>query len=85
MCVFDFEKTLIDYVLDRELVQEWMLIRKKRNLASCIFAFSTSISRIGRAGGEKMKISSMIQYPAPHPLLLTPYSLPLTPHSSPNP
>ena len=62
MCVFDFEKTLIDYVLDKELVQEWMLIRKKKNLASCIFAFSTSISRIGRAGGEKNELLQLIAF-----------------------
>ena len=60
VCVFDFKKALLDYGFERGLVEEWMVIRAKRNLVNSTFAFNTFISQIRKAGGEKNELLRII-------------------------
>ena len=57
---FDFKKSLIAYGFEKELVDEWMAIRNKRNAVNSEFAYNCFIAQIERAGGEKNELMRII-------------------------
>ena len=58
--VFNFRKSLLDYGFEKELVDEWMVIRKTKKAVNSEFAYNTFISQIVRAGGEKNELLRII-------------------------
>ena len=60
MRVFNFKKSLIEYGFDKELVDEWMVIRKKKRAVNSKFAFNSFIAQVERAGAEKNEIMRII-------------------------
>ena len=57
---FDFKKSMLAYGFDKELVDEWMVIRKKKNSVNSEFAFNCFISQVEKAGAEKNKLLKII-------------------------
>ena len=57
---FDFKKSMLAYGFDKELVDEWMVIRKKKNSVNSEFAFNCFISQVERTGAEKNEVMRII-------------------------
>jgi hypothetical protein len=58
--VFDFKKSLLDYGFEKELVDEWMIIRNKKKAVNSEFAYNSFISQVKRAGAEKNELLRII-------------------------
>ena len=56
VCVFNFRKSLLDYGFKKELVDEWLTIRKKKKAVNSQFSFNSFISQIERTGAEKNEV-----------------------------
>ena len=58
--VFDFKKSLLDFGFEKELVDEWMIIRNKKKAVNSEFAYNSFISQVKRAGAEKNELLRII-------------------------
>ena len=58
--VFNFQKALLEYGFDKELVDEWMVIRKNKRAVNSEFAFNSFIAQVERAGAEKNEVLRII-------------------------
>ena len=58
--VFDFKKSLLDYGFEKELVDEWMIIRNKKKAVNSEFAYNSFILQVERAGAEKNELLRII-------------------------
>ena len=47
---------MLDYGFEKELVDEWMVIRNKKKAVNSKFAFNSFISQVERVGGKKNEI-----------------------------
>ena len=60
VCVFNFRKSLLDYGFKKELVDEWMIIRKTKKAVNSQFSFNSFISQIEKTGAEKNEVLQLI-------------------------
>ena len=60
VCVFNFRKSMLDYGFTEELVDEWLVIRKKKKAINSQFSFNTFISQIERSGAEKNEVLKIV-------------------------
>ena len=58
--VFDFKKSLLAYGFEKELVDEWMIIRNKKKAVNSEFAYNSFILQVERAGAEKNELLRII-------------------------
>ena len=58
--MFNFQKALLEYGFDKELVDEWMVIRKNKRAVNSEFAFNSLIAQVERAGAEKNEVLRII-------------------------
>ena len=56
VCVFNFRKSLLDYGFKKELVDEWLIIRKTKKAVNSQFSFNSFISQIEKTGAEKNEV-----------------------------
>ena len=60
VCVFNFKKSLLDYGFKKELVDEWLVIRKAKKAVNSQFSYNSFISQIERTGAEKNEVLQLI-------------------------
>ena len=60
VCVFNFKKSLLDYGFQKELVEEWLAIRKTKKSINSEFSFNAFISQIEKTGAEKNEVLRII-------------------------
>ncbi len=58
--VFNFRKALLDDGFNKDLVDEWLYIRKSKKAINTQFAYNTFIEEVGLAGGDKNTLLATI-------------------------
>ena len=59
-CVFNFKKSLLEYGFDPLLVDEWLVIRRKKKAINSQFSYNSFISQIEKTGAEKNEVMRVI-------------------------
>lgn len=60
VCVFDFEKSLLDFGFEKKLVSEWLLVRKKKKGINTETAFNRFVSEVQKTGKPPNEILELV-------------------------